>query len=175
MGRPEAGFTELSDAFSGTRFEERDGAVVGFASFQAAATHATAAAFAAGETRGHRLEPGATVLLAEDTGLSLLSKILGLWDVGTIPLVAPTGANPASATLTDQTDWRWDGDGPARLGEHAPARVRAEGTEPAAIIHLTSGSTGSPKLAPRGVTSLLDEASRYCARYGFQALSLIHI
>ncbi|MEC5323535.1 AMP-binding protein [Aurantimonas sp. A3-2-R12] len=168
MGRPEVGFTELSDAFSETRFEESDGAVVGFASFQAAAAHATAAAFAAGETRGHRLEPGATVLLAEDTGLPLLSKIIGLWDVGAIPLVAPIGASPASETLMDQTDWRWEGEGLVRLGEHDSARVRPEGADSLAIIHLTSGSTGAPKLAPRGVTSLLDEASRYRARYGFR-------
>jgi len=167
MGRPEAGFTELSDTFSQTRFEEGGGAVIGFASFQAAATRARAATFAARDARGHRLEPGATVLLAEDTGLSLLSKILGLWDVGAIPLVAPTGANSASAALVNQIDWRWDGERPLRLGEHAPARARPEGADPAAIIHLTSGSTGSPKLAPRSVASLLAEARRYRTRYGF--------
>ncbi len=169
MGRPEAGLTELSDTFSEARFEEDGGAIVGFASFQAAATRATAAAFAARDARGHQLEPGATVLLAEDTGLTLLSKIVGLWNVGAVPLVAPSGASAASAALVNQIDWRWDGERPLRLGEHAPARARPEGAEPAAIIHLTSGSTGSPKLAPRGVTSLLDEASRYRARYGFQA------
>ena len=169
MGRPEAGFTELSDVFSQTCFEEGGGAVIGFASFQTAATRATAAAFAARDARGHQLEPGATVLLAEDTGLPLLSKIVGLWNVGAVPLVAPSGASAASAALVNQIGWHWDGVRPMRRGEHASARARPVGAEPAAIIHLTSGSTGSPKLAPRGVTSLLDEASRYCARYGFQA------
>lgn len=169
MGRPEVGFTELSDTFSETRFEEDGGAVVGFASLQALASRATAAAFAAQEARGHRLEPGARVLLSGDTGLPLLSKIVGLWDLGAVPLVAPTGASAASAALTDQIDWRWDGDGSVRPCEHASARVRPEGAEPATIIHLTSGSTGAPKLAPRSIKSLLDEAARYRARYGFRA------
>ncbi|MCP3055002.1 AMP-binding protein [Aurantimonas marianensis] len=168
MGRPEAGFTELSDTFSETRFEEDGGAVVGFASLQALASSATAAAFAAQEARGHRLEPGARVLLSGDTGLPLLWKIFGLWDVGAVPLIAPTSASPISAALTDQIDWRWNGERRVLLGEHA-SRIRPKDPDPAAIIHLTSGSTGAPKLAPRSIKSLLDEAARYRARYGLRA------
>ncbi|WP_206453498.1 AMP-binding protein [Aurantimonas marina] len=168
MGLPETGFTALSETFSEACLEESSGAVVGFASFQAAASRATAAAFATQDARGQCLEPGAPVLLAEDSGLSLLSKIVGLWDVGAVPLIAPTSASPISAALTDQIDWRWDGERRVLLGEHA-SRIRPNDPEPAGIIHLTSGSTRAPKLAPRSIKSLLDEAARYRARYGLRA------
>jgi acyl-CoA synthetase (AMP-forming)/AMP-acid ligase II len=153
--RPAASpFAPLLDQLSFCHVESEAGHTLAFADLSAAADRAVRTAF------GDAVITGQRVLVYAEA--ALLSRIVGLWQAGAVPVVDPPASraqNPADA------QWDWREHGRIRLAKNAPT-VREAGEDRLAIIHLSSGSTGAPKPAPRSMASLLAEAHRYISRYG---------
>jgi acyl-coenzyme A synthetase/AMP-(fatty) acid ligase len=149
-------FAPLLAGLSSCRVETEAGQTLAFADLAAAADRAVRAAL------GDTAVTGQRVLVRTDA--TLLPQIVGLWQAGAVPVVDPADAR---APIPAGAQWDWREEVPARLAENA-SPVHDSGEDRLAIIHLSSGSTGAPKPAPRSMASLLAEAHRYVSRYGLR-------
>jgi acyl-CoA synthetase (AMP-forming)/AMP-acid ligase II len=148
-GSPLASLIEL---LAGCRIETGSGESLPFSEYARSAENAVGDAFPA-------VIVGQGILVG--SGASLVSRVIGLWKAGAVPVVVPA---PLSAEAMPSVHWDWRGDAPVRLAADPPSLVSAQDCP--AIIHLSSGSTGLPRPAPRSTASLLAEAGRYVSRYG---------
>ncbi|WP_102961375.1 class I adenylate-forming enzyme family protein [Mangrovicella endophytica] len=119
-------------------------------------------AISAAATMAAAYHPGDRVRLRGIHGNALLHGVHTLWRRGLVPVL---GAEQlTAATWTGEASlFDWDG---------LTLQQQTHGTpdhDPPALLQATSGSTRHPKLVARGAASLLDEAQRYAARYGFAA------
>lgn len=137
-----------------SRIEIRPGESRAFADVAAAAKDAACTAFGSATIVGHR------VLVGNDA--ALLSRIIGLWQAGAVPVVVP---GPLAPGRLPAAQWDWRAEAPVRLAEDTGPAFDA-GSDRLAIVHLSSGSTGLPRPSPRSMASLIAEARRYVACYG---------
>ncbi|UIJ73288.1 class I adenylate-forming enzyme family protein [Aurantimonas sp. HBX-1] len=142
----------LLDLLASCRIGTQPGESLAFADVAAAANRTTRAAFRNASIAGHRVALGGDA--------ALLFRIIGLWRAGAIPVVVPHPGPDGSVAA----HWDWRGPVPLRVSTDMPAADVA-GPDRLAIVHLSSGSTGQPRPAPRSVASLLAEAQRYVSRY----------
>ncbi|MEH6720460.1 MAG: AMP-binding protein [Aurantimonas endophytica] len=145
-------FASLIELLAGCRIETGPGESLAFSEYARSAEDAVGDAFPA-------VVAGQGILV--DSDASLVSRVIGLWKAGAVPVVVPA---PLSAGAMPSVHWDWRGDMPVRLAADPPSLV--SGQDCPAIIHLSSGSTGLPRPAPRSTASLLAEAGRYVSRYG---------
>ncbi|MCC9312339.1 AMP-binding protein [Kitasatospora sp. RB6PN24] len=102
-----------------------------------------------------------TSLVAQEglQGKELLVSTLAVWRLGAVPL--PCRQRPETAT--GRTAFVIDQSGTVRTPQ---ASGTVAGLDSTAVLHLSSGSTGQPKLVRRGVASVLAEAEGYRVRLG---------
>ena len=142
----------LLGLLAGCRIETQPGESFAFADVAAAANRTTRAAFRNTAIAGHRVALGGDA--------ALFSRIIGLWQAGAIPVVVPHPCPEGSVAA----HWDWRGQVPLPVPTDMPA-ADVSGPDRLAIVHLSSGSTGQPRPAPRSVASLSAEAQRYVSRY----------
>ncbi|MDT0267443.1 AMP-binding protein [Streptomyces sp. DSM 44915] len=112
------------------------------------------------ETAGARLSaagvrPGHVVLLTGLAAADLAGGMLAAWRLDAVPLIAPHDRN-LPAELTGVCHLRG-----ALEVTPAAGHATVPGLERTAVLMPTSGSTGAPRLARRGVASVLAEAAGY--------------
>jgi acyl-CoA synthetase (AMP-forming)/AMP-acid ligase II len=96
------------------------------------------------------------VVLTESEPADLIAAVLAVWLLDAVPLIAPhDGDLPEGLSGV----WRLHGAGEAASVDGGPAAVA--GLDQTAILMPTSGSTGAPKLARRGIASVLAESAGY--------------
>lgn len=97
---------------------------------------------------------GSVVVVEETAAADFFAAVLAVWSLDAVPLpcrVAPDTPVARSALVLPASK-------PVRP---AAAVAPPSGLDSTAVLHVTSGTTGTPKLAKRGIASVLAEAEGY--------------
>lgn len=97
---------------------------------------------------------GSVVVVEEAGTADFFAAVLAVWSLDAVPLpcrTVPDISLAQSAVLLDA----------ARQVRPAASAAPTAGLDSTAVLHVTSGTTGTPKLARRGIASVLAEAEGY--------------